>query len=181
MRGLVRMIDENWQIVGILVSFMAFFTTIFLAFYIRYLDGKQRKRDENFYVTATMKDIQQLKTHLINIQEISECENIIPSMEEQTEVTQKLVNYAEKNKKLMELLISDTRFSMSKWMSLKDVEKTNVENFIETANWVLDYYLPKSDESIHTQKRRLLNYLKEFQERKNKSSEKIDELISKYS
>lgn len=174
------MIDENWQMAGIIASFLGLFISIFLAFYIRHLDGKQRKRDESFYITATMKDIQQLKEHMINIQDISECDDPIPNKEEQIEITQKLINYAERNKKLIELLISDTRFSMSKWMSLKDIERKDVETFITTTNWILDDYLPKLDESQETQRRRWLNYLKEFQERKNRSSKKMDDLILKY-
>jgi hypothetical protein len=175
------MVDENWQIAGIVVSFLSFFTAIFLTFYIRFLDGKQRKRDESFYITATMKDIQQLKDHMINIQDLSECDDPIPNKNAQIEITQKLIGYTEKNKKLIELLISDTRFSMSKWMSLKDAERKDVEGFITNTNWVLDDYLPKIDESKDTQMRRWSNYFKEFEKRKNESSKKMDILISKYS
>ena len=174
------MIDENWQWVAIIVSFLGLFATIGLVIYVRYLDGKQRQRDESFYITATMRDIQQLKEHLINIQNISEPSDPIPNKDEQIEIAQKLVNYGEKNKQLMESLMADTKFSMSKWMSLEDVERKNVENFINTANWVLGDYIPKYNESKETQIRRWSNYFKEFQERKNKSSEEINDLILKH-
>ena len=80
----------------------------------------------------------------------------------------------------MESLIADTRFSMSKWMTLNDIERRNVENFISTTNWVLGDYIPKSNESKETQMRRWSNYFKEFQERKNNSSKKIENLVSQY-
>ena len=66
------MIDESWQWAAIIVSFLSLFATIGLVIYVRFLDHKQRQRDERFYITATMKDIEQLKEHLINIQNISE-------------------------------------------------------------------------------------------------------------
>ena len=174
------MVDESWQITGIVVSFLGLFTSIVIAFYLRYLEGKRRERDETFYVTATTKDIQQLKEHLINIQNISESEETNPTKNEQIEITQKLVDYSNKNKKLIELLILDTRFSMSKWMNLSSSEKKDVESFIDTTNWVLINYLPNIDESNKTQIRRWSNYLKEFQKRKNMSSQKIDNLLLKY-
>lgn len=174
------MVDENLQIAGIAFSVLSFFIAIFLTFYIKRLDGKQRKRDESFYMTATMKDIQELKDHMINIQDLSECDEPIPSKNAQIEITQKLIKYAEKNKKLIELLISDTRFSMSKWMSLKDTERKDVKGFITTTNWVLDDYLPRTDESKDTQMRRWTNYFNEFEKRKNESSKKMDNLILKY-
>ena len=127
-----------------------------------------------------MKDIEQLKEHLINIQNISEPSDPIPSKDEQIEITQKLVRYGENNKQIMESLIADTRFSMSKWMTLDDSERRNVENFISTTNWVLGNFIPKSNENKETQMRRWSNYFKEFQERKNKSSTKIDNLVSKH-
>lgn len=174
------MIEESWQIAGIVVSFLSLFVSTGLVIYVRHLDSKQRERDESFYITATMKDIQQLKEHLINIQDISEPIETIPNKEEQIEITQKLINYTEKNEKLIETLILDTRFSMSKWKSLEDIERRHVENFINTTNWVLGDYLPKSDESNETQIRRWSNYFKEFQERKNESSQKIDDLLLKH-
>ncbi len=174
------MIDEGWQWAAIIVSFLSLFATIGLVIYVRFLDGKQKQRDERFYITATMKDIEQLKEHLINIQNISEPSDPIPSKDEQIEITQKLVRYGENNKQIMESLIADTRFSMSKWMTLDDSERRNVENFISTTNWVLGNFIPKSNENKETQMRRWSNYFKEFQERKNKSSKKIDNLVSKH-
>ena len=174
------MIDESWQWAAILVSFLSLFVTIGLVMYVRYLDGKQRQRDESFYITATMKDIQQIKEHLINIQNISEPSESIPNKDEQIEIAQKLVSYGEKNKQIMESLMLDTKLSMSKWMNLEDIERKNIENFIKTVNWVLGDYIPKSNESKETQIRRWSNYFKEFQERKNKSSQEIDNLILKH-
>lgn len=174
------MVDEFWQNAGIVVSFLGLFTSIAIAFYLKYLDRQRRKRDETFYVTATTQDIQQLKEHLINIQNISESEEVNPTKDEQIEITQKLVDYSNKNKKLIELLISDTRFSMSKWMSLSSSEKKDVENFIDTTNWVLINYLPNIDENNETQIRRWSNYFEEFQKKKNTSSQKIDKLLLKY-
>ena len=119
------MIDENWQWAAIVVSFLSLFVTIGLVIYVRYLDGKQRQRDEHFYITATMKDIQQLKEHLINIQNISEPNDPIPNKDEQIEITQKLVNYGEENKQIIQSLMADTKFSMSKWMSLEEIYWNN--------------------------------------------------------
>ncbi len=174
------MIDDSWQIAGIVVSFLSLFVTIGLVMYVRHLDGKQRKRDEQFYITATMKDVLQLKDHLINIQDISESTDSIPDNDEKVEITRKLINYSEKNKKLIESVIADTRFSMSRWMSLDESDRRNVENLIDTTNWVLSNYLPKTDESMETQLRRWSSYLTEFEKRKSMSSQKIEDLISKY-
>ena len=175
------MIEDSWQIAGIIASFLGLFTSIGIAIYLKYLSGKQRQRDESFYVTATMKDIQQLKEHLIKIQNISEPSDPIPSKDEKIEIVEKLLDYDKKNRQLIESLIADTRFSMSKWMSLEEIERKNVENFINTTNWVLGDYMPKSEESKDTQIRRWSNYFKEFQERKNKSSSKIENLLLKHS
>ena len=174
------MIDETLQILGILSSFVSLIIAIFLAWYIRHIDGKQRKRDESFYVSTTIKYIQQLQEHLINIQNISESERSIADIDEQIEISQRLVDYANKNEKFIEVLIADTRFSMSKWMNLEDNERKNIENFIENITWVLNNYLPKLDENQETQITRWSTYFEEFQNRKNKSSKKIENLELKY-
>ena len=134
----------------------------------------------NIFTLLQHERLQQLKEHLINIQNISEPNDPIPNKDEQIEITQKLVNYGEENKQIIQSLMADTKFSMSKWMSLEEIERRNVENFINTTNWVLGDYIPKSNESKETQIRRWSNYSKEFQERKNKSSQEIDSLILKH-
>ena len=174
------MVDEIWQIIGIVVSFLGIFISIFLVLYIRHLDGKQRERDELFYITITMRYIKQLKEHMIAIQMISEHDGTIPSDDEKVEKVGELMIYTKKNKQLITQLVSDIRFSMSRWMSLKDMERNNVEEFITTINWTLDNYLPKLDENEATQIRRWSNSYDEFYKRKTSSSNKMNELISKY-
>ncbi len=174
------MLDEFWQIIGIVVSILGVLGSVGIAFYLKHLDGKRRRREETFYVTTTVGYIQQLKDHLISIQNISEDDDTIPEMEVRAEITRNLVNYGGKNKQQIESLISRTQLSMSNWMSLASSEKRDVESFIATVNWVLENYLPKHDESDETQTRRWSSYLEEFQERKNNSIEKINYLLRKY-
>lgn len=177
---LIDLIDDTWQLFGIVSSILSLFLTMCLTFYIQHIDGKQRKRDESFYKITTMKDIQQLKEHLINIQNISESERSIADIDEQIEISQRLVDYANKNEKFIEALIVDTRLSMSKWMNLEDNERRNIESFIENITWVLSNYLPKLDENKETQIIRWSTNFEEFQNRKNKSFKKIENLELKY-
>ena len=174
------MIDENLQIAGIVASFLSLLVAVFLTLYIHHLNKEQRKRDETFYVAITMKNIQQLKEHLINIQNISENEMHIENKDEQIEISQRLVDYANKNEKLVESLITDIRFSMGKWMNLEDQERKNIDDFVETVRWVLSDYLPKPNENEETQTRKWSTYFEEFQNRKNESSKKIKNLELKY-
>ncbi len=175
------MIDESWQIAGIIASFIGVGITLILTFYVRHLDHKQRERDESFFKAMTIKNIQQLNEHLIKIQDISECDQEIPKAEEQIEIVQELNKYTSRNKRLLESLISDTKLSMSKWRTLDITGKEDINYLIDTTNWVLDEYLPKSDESEDTQKSRFINYLTEFIKRKKNSAEKVNHLIQKYS
>ena len=175
------MVEESWQIAGIIASFFGVCITIILTFYVRHLDKKQQERDESFFKAMTIKNIQQLNEHLIKIQDISECEEETPKREEQTEIVQELNKYTSRNKRLLESLISDTKFSMSKWPTLDTTGKEDIDYLIETTNWVLDEYLPKSNENEDTQKRRLTDYITEFIKRKKTASEKVNHLIQKYS
>ena len=99
------MIDENLQLVGIWFSIVSLFTTLGLAWYIYHLDKKQRERDETFYVTTTMRDIKGLKEHLINIHNISESEEPIPSNDEKIDISQRLAEYTKRNEKIIEVFI----------------------------------------------------------------------------
>ena len=173
------MIDESWQMAGIVASFMGIIISTFLVFYIKHLDKRQRKRDEVFYIATTINNIKQLKTHMINIQVISECDEPVSEGEE-IEIIQRLSDYTQKNRQTIKDLISSIRLSMRRWVSLKDVERNNVEEFITTTNWILDNYLPQSDENEATQIRRRSYSYVEFYNRKNVSSNKINGLISKY-
>ena len=175
------MVEEWLEITGIVSSFVGIGLSFFLAFYIRYLDKKQRERDESFYKSMTLKNVNQLNEQLIEIQEMSESENDIPELDEQIEIVHRLNVYSSRNKRLLESLISDTRFFMSKWLSLPKTEKENIDYLINTTNWVLDEYLPKSNESENTQKRKLIASLSEFINRKNNASNKINKIIEKYS
>lgn len=174
------MIDESLQISGIIASFVGIGLTLVLTFYVRFLDHKQRKRDESFYKSMTLKNVNQLNEQLIEIQHISESENGIPELEEQTEIVNRLDKYSLTNRRLLESLISDTRFFMSKWLSLPNTEKEDIDYVINTTNWILDEYLPRSTENENTQKRKLISTINEFISRKNKSSEKINKITEKY-
>ena len=121
------MIMDAISIAGVTIS-------VCLAFYIRHLDKQQRKRDEGFYVTVTIRNVQQLQKHMINIQAISEQSDDYDN-EEQVETTQELAQYAKRNNDIIDRLISDTRFSMSRWMSLETVERSHIEKLVETASW----------------------------------------------
>ncbi len=174
------MVDESLQIAGIVASFVGIGLTLVLTFYIRFLDQKQRKRDESFYQSMTLKNVNQLNEQLIEIQNISESENDIPELEEQTEIVNRLNKYSLRNKRLLESLISDTRFFMSKWLSLPKTEKEDIDYLINTTNWVIDEYLPKSTENENTQKRKLITTFNEFISRKNQVSKKINKITEKY-
>ena len=167
------MIMDAISIAGVTIS-------VCLAFYIRHLDKQQRKRDEGFYVTVTIRNVQQLQKHMINIQAISEQSDDYDN-EEQVETTQELAQYAKRNNDIIDRLISDTRFSMSRWMSLETVERSHIEKLVETASWIMQNYLPRPCESEGTQRRRWSTQLEDFQKRKSDSSRKIDELLLKYS
>ncbi len=174
------MVEESWQIAGIVASFLGLFVAIFLTVYVRQLDNKQRERDESFYRIMTIKDIQQLNEHLINIYDIVESDRDVIDKDQQIEITQQLNRYAKSNARLIEILVTDTKFSMGKWLSLEKTEKEDINHLIETTNWVLDEYLPKSEETIETQQRRWLDYSNEFEKRKSDTSKKVHSLMTKY-
>ena len=174
------MVDESWQIAGIIASFLGLFVAIFLTVYVRQLDNKQRERDESFYRIMTIKDIQQLNEHLINIYDIVESDRDVIEKDQQIEITQQLNRYAKRNARLIEILVTNKKCTMGKWLSLEKTEKEDINHLIETTNWVLDEYLPKTDETIETQQRRWLNYSNEFEKRKSDASRKVHSLITKY-
>jgi len=70
---------------------------------------------------------------------------------------------------------------MSKWISLSKSEKEDIDYLINTTNWVIDEYLPKSTENENTQKRKLIATFNEFIIKKNTASEKINMITEKYS
>ncbi len=172
--------EESLQVAGIVASFVGIGLTIILTFYIRFLGHRQRERDESFYKSMTLKNLNQLNEQLIEIQHISESENDIPELEEQTAIVNRLNKYSSRNKKLLESLVSDTRFFMSKWISLPKSEKEDIDHLINTTNWVLDEYLPKSTENENTQKRKLIATFNEFINKKNEVSKKINTITEKY-
>ena len=171
--------SDPWQMVGIGISITSLLISIFIACYIRHLDKQQRKRDESFYITAAIRDIQQLKEHMISIQAISEQDDDYDD-DEQVETTQELTKYAERNNDAINKLILDTEFSMSRWMSLEPAERASIKKFVKTASWIMQEYLPRSSESEGTKKRRWFMQLEDLQERRSDTSAKIDELLLKY-
>lgn len=164
---------------GAIASIIGLIVTVILTFYVRRLDRKQVQKDEQYYRHQTISNIRTITQHIIDVLNISTGEDS-RTAEEQKDITTELKKYFRNNSISMRLLIQDCKFTLSKWITLKQDERTEIQYIIESLQWVLDKYFPDNENSDELQQRIWTSQYEELEKRKNKVTQTLEIITSDY-
>lgn len=165
---------------GSIASMMGLGIMIILTFYVRWLGKKQRETDEQYYRHQTITNIRTMSQHTIDILNISTGEDSRTAIELEDN-TKELKKYFTNNSVSMRLLIQDCKFTLSKWITLKQEEREKIHYIIDSLQWVLDEYFPDKGNSDKLQQRIWTSQYDELEKKKNVIVQTVDNITTNYS
>ena len=164
---------------GAVAGIAGLIVSIIIAVYIRHLDKKQRISDELYYRHQTLNNIRTISKHIIDILDTSTGEDTRTSQEYENN-TKELKKYFAKNSYNMRLLIQDSKFTLSKWITLKLEGRTEIQHIIDSLDWILETYFPDKGNSDALQQRIWTTHYDELEKRKNKIVEIVSSITTRY-
>ncbi|MGI0026335.1 MAG: hypothetical protein ACREAD_00645 [Nitrosopumilaceae archaeon] len=153
--------------------------TIFLTVIVFRLANKQRERDEIYYRHQTLSNIRTITKNIIDILNIS-TGNDTRTTEEYEDNTKLLKRFFKNNSYTLRLLIQDSKFTLSKWITLKPDERGEIQYIIDSLEWIFDIYFPDKGNSDELQMRIWTTHYSELEKRKNKITETVEVITTKY-
>jgi len=165
--------------VGAWSSIIGVGITVILTFYVINLGKKQRESDELYYRHQTLTNIRTISKHVVDILTISTGEDTRTAQEYENN-TNELKKYFKNNSSIMRLLIQDSKFTLSKWITLKPNERTEIQYIIDSLEWVLNTYFPDKGNSDELQQRIWTSQYDELENRKNKIVETVSSITIQY-
>lgn len=112
----------------------------FLAWLVYHLDKKRRTQEEKHYKTLTEDSLHEILQIFTEVVLKSKADT--RSEEENEAITLELDEYFKENYRKLRDLIRDTKIYLSEWRSLRAEQKANVDQVIESLNWLIETFYP---------------------------------------
>lgn len=164
---------------GAWASILGVIVTVILTSIVVRLDKRQRERDEIYYRHQTLTNIRTITKNIIDILDIS-TGNDTRTPEEYEDNTVRLKRFFKNNSYTLRLLIQDSKFTLSKWITLQPQERGEIQYIIDSLEWILDTYFPDKGNSDELQMRIWTTHYSELEKRKNKITETVELITTKY-
>ncbi|MCH9657223.1 hypothetical protein K0U27_00775 [archaeon] len=158
--------------VGVIIAFI-------LTFYVVNLNKKQRNSDEIYYRHQTLTNIRTIHNSVGEIFDISTGEDR-RTPEEFEDNTMELKKFFRNNSVNLRLLIQDSKFTLSKWITLKPNERAEIQYIINSMSWTLETYFPEKNNSNELQQRIWTTHYPELETRKERIGEIVLDVTKKY-
>lgn len=165
---------------GSIASLAGVGITLILTFYVRWLGKRQREIDEQYYRHQTITNIRTMSQHVMDILDISTGEDSRSEMELEDN-TKELGKYFRNNSVSIRLLIQDCKFTLSKWLTLKQEEREKIQYIINSLQWILDKYFPDKENSNELQQRIWSSHYDELEKKKNVIIQTVENITTTYS